>query len=234
MTAPARNRHSSASRRGARATTGTATTRADAPTSARDTGTATSARGWRPTRGRTSTRSGGRTPRAQPTRSGRGTGRGSAGERAYAKRAQRAEASRRSSAGEGGSLARRPRWPRSRASFVLVLMALMAVGVATTLWLSTQAIADSYRLERLRQQNAHLAERAEQLQREVGRLQSPSSLAERAKALGMVPGGNPARLVVDEDGSITVVGEPTEATAPPVEAGATRNEPEEQATGGGD
>src|SRR5690606_27215598 len=87
-------------------------------------------------------------------------------------------------------------------------------GVAASLWLSTQAIADSYRLERLREQNAQLAEHAEQLRREVGQLQSPSSLAERAKSLGMVPGGNPARLAVGEDGSSTVVGEPVQATAP--------------------
>ncbi len=105
-------------------------------------------------------------------------------------------------------------WPRSRATFVIVLMALMLCGVAVSLWLSTQAIADSYRLDQLKERNAQLAERAEQLRREVGRLQSPASLAERAEALGMVPGGNPARLVVREDGSITVVGEPVKATAP--------------------
>ncbi|PXY33077.1 hypothetical protein BAY59_08120 [Prauserella coralliicola] len=142
--------------------------------------------------------------------------RSSAAERAYARRAQRARELRREAAPEdGGPRPRlRLRWPRSRASFVLLLMALMAAGVATTLGLSTQAIADSYRLEELRQGNANLAEYSEQLQREVASAESPSSLAERAKALGMVPGGNPARIVVNEDGSIRVVGEPTKATAP--------------------
>lgn len=144
---------------------------------------------------------------------GKATKRSAAAHRAYAKRAHRSETKR-----QGGGLTRGrlglQYWPKSRATFVIVLMGLMLCGVAASLWLSTQAIADSYRLEQLREQNAQLAERAEQLRREVGQLQSPSSLAERAKSLGMVPGGNPARLVVNEDGSIVVVGEPVEATAP--------------------
>ncbi|MFC4001088.1 septum formation initiator [Prauserella oleivorans] len=141
--------------------------------------------------------------------------RSSAAERAYARRAQRVELLQRRESGEPQRrTGLRLRWPRSRASFVLMLMALMAAGVATTLWLSTQAITDSYRLEELRQSNAALAERSAQLQRQVATAESPASLAERAKALGMVPGGNPARLVVGEDGSVTVVGEPTEATTP--------------------
>nr|WP_277669987.1 cell division protein ZapB [Saccharomonospora viridis] len=139
--------------------------------------------------------------------------RGTAGQRAYAKRAHRAR-TMREPGGHARSRLGLQHWPRSRATFVVILMGLMLCGVAASLWLSTQAIADSYRLERLREQNAQLAEHAEQLRREVGQLQSPSSLAERAKSLGMVPGGNPARLVVGEDGSITVVGEPVKATAP--------------------
>ncbi|MEU3270705.1 septum formation initiator [Saccharomonospora sp. NPDC006951] len=140
--------------------------------------------------------------------------RSSAAERAYARRAQRAKEVQRAKTPEPSAQRVKLRWPRSRASFVLLLMALMVAGVATTLWLSTQAIADSYRLEQLRQDNGHLAERAERLQREVSTAKSPYSLAERAKQLGMVPGGNPARIVVGADGSTRVVGEPVEATAP--------------------
>lgn len=141
--------------------------------------------------------------------------RSSAAERAYARRAQRVESLQRRANGEPGrQRTGRLRLPRSRASFVLLQMALMAAGVATTLWLSTQAITDSYRLEELRQSNSQLAERSAQLQREVATAESPASLAERARALGMVPGGNPARLVVGQDGSVTVVGEPAEATKP--------------------
>ncbi|WP_197319272.1 septum formation initiator family protein [Saccharomonospora sp. NB11] len=138
--------------------------------------------------------------------------RSGAGQRAYARRSERAApATTRPRATRRGL----QNWPKSRATFVVVLMALMVCGVATSLWLSTQAIADSYRLDRLKERNAQLVERAEQLRREVGQLQSPVSLAERAEGLGMVPAGNPARLVVRDDGSVSVVGEPVEATAPP-------------------
>jgi hypothetical protein len=164
-----------------------------------------------------------RTPRprrqpAQPKRT-------SAAERAYARRAQRAEMSQRSRAGNGSSAQpeRRLRWlprlrgPRSRASFVLLMMGLLATGVAVTLWLSTQAIADTYRLDELHENNARLLERKEQLQQQVARQESASSLAERARELGMVPAVDPAWIVVEADGSIRVVGKPTQAkpAAPP-------------------
>ncbi len=155
-----------------------------------------------------------------------GGGRSVAGKRAYARRSERTLPQNRTGQGR---VARRglQNWPKSRATFVIVLMALMLCGVAASLWLSTQAIADSYRLERLKERNAQLVERAEQLRREVGQLQSPASLAERAEGLGMVPAGNPARLVVREDGSLSVVGEPVEAKAPerkPQRSGEERDE----------
>jgi hypothetical protein len=115
-----------------------------------------------------------------------------------------------------------------RASFVVLIIALLTVGVATTLWLSTQAVADSYRLDKAKQTAGQLAEQAAELQREVTRTESASVLAERAKAMGMVPAGDPARLVVRPDGRVVVVGEPTPATKPstpaakpPDRAGAT-------------
>ena len=145
-----------------------------------------------------------------------------AAERAYARRAQRADllrqrAPKKPSAEpepvEATTLRTRLklRWPRSRASFVLVMMGLLAVGVAATLWFTTQAIADSYRLERLRTDNASLMETKDRLEREVAKAQSPASLAPAAQQLGMVPGGDPARIVVGKDGKTTVVGEPKKA-----------------------
>ena len=47
-----------------------------------------------------------------------------------------------------------------RASFVVLIIVLLTVGVAATLWLSTQAIADSYRLDEAKQEADRLAERA--------------------------------------------------------------------------
>ncbi|MFD2422559.1 hypothetical protein [Amycolatopsis pigmentata] len=143
-----------------------------------------------------------------------GTRRTLAAERAYARRAQRVEGIRRAAREPERTGGFRLRWPRSRASFVLIVMVLLAAGVVVTLLLSTQAIADSYRLEQIRQENANLAERSERLQQDVNSAGSASSLAERAKALGMVPAGDPAHLVRNPDGSITVVGEPEKVTAP--------------------
>lgn len=102
----------------------------------------------------------------------------------------------------------RLRMPQSRASFVLLIMSLLSAGVVLTLWLSTQAIADSYRLESVRAQTSGLAERAERLQREVSRQSSAAVLADKAKSLGMVPSGDPARIVVSSSGKAKVVGEP--------------------------
>lgn len=150
-------------------------------------------------------------------------GRTSAAERAYARRAQRADLLQRdqqrnrpdaeSGAGKEEPKKLKLRWPRSRASFVLMMMGLLAVGVASTLWLTTQAIADSYRLEQLRTANAGLAESKERLLREVAKAESPASLAPKARELGMVPGGNPAHIVVGPDGQSTLVGEPKKAQA---------------------
>src|SRR5438094_6466283 len=138
----------------------------------------------------------------------------SAAERAYARRAQRAEGLQRTAEQPARVRKLRLRWPHSRASFVMIVMALLAAGVVTTLLLSTQAIADSYRLEQIRQENSALAEHSEQLQQDVTQGEAASSLADRAKALGMVPGGEPAHLVRNPDGSIKVVGTPEKVTAP--------------------
>ncbi|MFI7121368.1 hypothetical protein [Amycolatopsis sp. NPDC049868] len=163
------------------------------------------------------------TPDTTETKTSRASrGRTSAAERAYARRAQRADLLQRDQQrnrpdAEGGAGKEEPkkkfklRWPRSRASFVLMMMGMLAVGVACTLWLTTQAIADSYRLEQLRTTNAGLAEAKERLQREVAKAESPASLAPKARELGMVPGGDPAHIVVGPDGQSTVVGEPKKA-----------------------
>ncbi|WP_205660428.1 hypothetical protein [Amycolatopsis antarctica] len=181
-----------------------------------------------PTRSRTQTGSrpastGARaTTTEQPARSGRQQSRNrtTAAERAYARRAQRAEQVRRepeAAVGEAGripALRLRLSRPTSRATFVLMLMGLLVAGVAATLWLTTQSIADSYRLEDVRKDTAGLAERAERLQQDVTREESAFTLADKAKKLGMVPGGDPAHVVVAPDGTTRVVGEPTAATEP--------------------
>jgi cell division protein FtsB len=145
-------------------------------------------------------------PDTSPTERPSGRPRTAAAQRAYARRAQReGRKPERDEPAEN---------PGGRARFVVLIIALLVVGIAATLWLSTQAISDSYRLEQARKEATDLSERADTLQREVTKLDSPSALAERAKELGMVFPGDPARLVVQPDGTITVVGDPQPAQAP--------------------
>jgi hypothetical protein len=150
--------------------------------------------------------------------------------RAYAKRAGRA---RRLTAepGEGSP-------PRSR--FVLMVMGLLGVGLVASLWLSTTAAADSYRLDDARQATQVLSERSEALRTEIAAMQAPPALAAAAQRMGMVPSTDVARLVAMPDGSVRVVGTPKAATAapPPSPALATgaqpapsRPEPDQSASG---
>jgi cell division protein FtsL len=145
---------------------------------------------------------------AKPTRTGSaGRRRSAAAERAYARRAQRTG---RRAPGKGQEQ-RSEQHIASRVSFVMLVIGLLTVGVVATLWLSTQAIQDSYRLDRAKRAATELAERAQLLQREVAYLESASRLAEEAAKAGMVESGDPAHLVVGPDGKTTVVGQPTPA-----------------------
>ncbi|ALG12855.1 hypothetical protein [Kibdelosporangium phytohabitans] len=159
-----------------------------------------------------------------------------AAERAYARRAQR-----EGRAG-GEPVQRRPRpskqkherGPASRASFVMLVMGLLATGVVTTLWLSTQAIADSYRLDQAKKAATELAEQVELLQRDVTNLESPATLDEMARNLGAIRSGDPAWLVVGPDGKVNVVGEPKPAAPPaPPAPSSSVTPPPASATPGG-
>lgn len=92
-------------------------------------------------------------------------------------------------------------------------MALLVGGLAVTLWLSTAAAADSYRLDAARQQARTLSEQRDRLHREVADLAAAPALAAAARALGMVSAPEAARLVVGPDGPL-LVGTPTVARAP--------------------
>jgi hypothetical protein len=105
--------------------------------------------------------------------------------------------------------------PAGRPQFVLLIMVLLAVGLVATLWLSTAAAADSYRLQDATAEARVLSEQAERLKQEVAVLASAPELARRAGELGMVPVRDPARLVVAPEGNVEVVGQPRAAVAPP-------------------
>ncbi|MDQ2883048.1 MAG: hypothetical protein M3Y48_18200, partial [Actinomycetota bacterium] len=136
--------------------------------------------------------------------SGEQRGRSPAVARAYARRAQRTAP--RHGAPVSADAARTP--------FVMLVMALLAMALVATLWLSTAATADSYRLESARKTVRNLTERSEGLSRAVATLETAPELARRARELGMVPAGDPARLIVGPDGTVTLVGEPRRAVAP--------------------
>jgi hypothetical protein len=179
--------------------------------------TATSTRGrtTAPARRRDQVPSGGRDPASQ-------RGRSPAVARAYARRAQRTGVR----AADPGSA------DTGRTPFVMLVMALLAVTLVATLWLSTAATADSYHLQNARKVARQLTERSESLSRQVATLETAPELARRARELGMVPAGDAARLVVRPDGGVVLIGQPRRATAPaPPPAPPVTPAPPQAATG---
>ena len=159
----------------------------------------------RPTgRGRTATVP---APREVETPTPERTGQAAA-QRAYARRDERLRRL------VGGVRQAKAPSPAGRAKFVLLVMVLLAGGLVASLWLSTAAAADSYRLQDARKDAATLSQQSERLRREVAQLASAPELARRADQLGMVQVQDPARLVVGPDGAVAVVGEPRAAAAP--------------------
>jgi hypothetical protein len=137
-----------------------------------------------------------------------GTARRTAQQKAYARRDERLRR-------VAGVRPARAAAPAGRPQFVLLIMLLLAVGLVATLWLSTAAAADSYRLKDATAEARVLSEQAERLHQDVARLASAPELARRASELGMTPVRDPARLVVGPDGRVEVVGEPRAAVPPP-------------------
>jgi cell division protein FtsB len=150
------------------------------------------------------TTAGRRSRSADATAAGRRS-RSAASQRAYERKAQR----------QAQLTGQAPVTASPRTPFVLLVMGLLAVGLITSLWLSTAAAADSYRLEQAQLQARELSERSARLRQEVATLQTAPELAKRARALGMVASPEPARLVVQPDGSVVLVGKPVTAAGPP-------------------
>ncbi|MBB5955713.1 hypothetical protein FHS29_002294 [Saccharothrix tamanrassetensis] len=147
-------------------------------------------------------------PRERALKSVPARPRSAAAERAYARRAQRTQGSR------GSKAVTRRQAVAPRAPFVVMVMVVLGVGIAAIMWLSTQATADSYRLQDARAEETRLARQVEQLRQEVALAESPLKLAEAAGKLGLVPAGDPARLRQLPDGTVEIYGKPTEAKAP--------------------
>ncbi|QKT07585.1 hypothetical protein HUN08_10560 [Gordonia sp. X0973] len=96
--------------------------------------------------------------------------------------------------------------------FAVPVIALVALGLVGTLWLSTRAAQDSYELTVAKTQNQSLLDKRDGLKRTYESGDSAPELSDKAARLGLVPARNAARLVVGDDGRVTVRGKPAPAT----------------------
>ncbi len=110
-----------------------------------------------------------------------------------------------------------PRTLVARVPFVVLVIGSLGLGLAVTLWLSTDAAERSYQLSNARETNQALLQKKEALERDVLEAQAAPALAESARQLGMIPSRDTAHLVQDPAGNWIVVGtpKPAEGVPPP-------------------
>ncbi len=109
----------------------------------------------------------------------------------------------------------RPRTLLSRVPFVVLVIGALGLGLALTLWLSTDSAERSYQLSDARERARVLQEQKESLERDVREAQSAPALAESARKEGMIPTRDTAHLVQDPSGNWVVVGTPKPADGVP-------------------
>lgn len=91
-----------------------------------------------------------------------------------------------------------------------MVLVLLSIGLVGLIVMSTVLQAQSFEASKLNREAEALATQQQSLARDVNRLQSPASVAQRALLLGMVPSSNPAFLRLS-DGK--VLGSPEPAVA---------------------
>ena len=101
-----------------------------------------------------------------------------------------------------------------RAPFVVVLIALLAGGIAGVLYLNTVTDEAGMRTSVARSNATDLRLTIEALQRDVALLDATGKIADEAAALGMVPAGDSAMLMVDGAGNGSVIGKPSVVPGP--------------------
>ncbi|MEZ0359987.1 hypothetical protein [Mycobacterium sp. SA01] len=109
----------------------------------------------------------------------------------------------------------RPHTLVAKVPFVVLVIGALGLGLAVTLWLSTDAAQRSYQLGTARSTNEALSQQKEALERDVLEAESAPALAESARNLGMIPSKDTAHLVQDPTGNWTVVGKPKPAEGVP-------------------
>lgn len=143
-------------------------------------------------------------------------------------RAKVVRASTRSSAGKRGQLAQHANAPR--VPFALLVTGLIVGGLALLLLLNTASAANELHRHDLAAGDASIAAQVQELQNEVAESAAPANLAAAAAALGMVPAGNPAFLVIEADGSVRLLGHPAPASAAYVAQAVHKSEAATKAT----
>jgi hypothetical protein len=77
-----------------------------------------------------------------------------------------------------------------RVPFAILVGVILGGGLIALLLLNTMAAQDAFRLHDLQRQSATLEDTQQQLQVATQQLESPATLAAKARALGMVPTGS--------------------------------------------
>lgn len=96
-----------------------------------------------------------------------------------------------------------------RAPFVVVILSVLATGLVGLILMSTVMQAQSFQIHDLQRQAALVEAQRAEMSAALDRLQSPSAVAERALAEGMVPNANPVFLRLS-DGAVIGVPKPAE------------------------
>ncbi|WP_259464629.1 cell division protein FtsL [Streptomyces sp. TLI_171] len=90
---------------------------------------------------------------------------------------------------------------RGRTPFAVLVVALLSAGLLGLLMLNTALNEGSFTLSRLKKQTTDATDQQQTLQQQIAEQSAPDALEQRARGLGMVPGGDPAFL--NPDGSVT-------------------------------
>ncbi|MFW3170684.1 hypothetical protein [Geodermatophilus sp. CPCC 206100] len=101
-----------------------------------------------------------------------------------------------------------------RAPFVLLVVGLLVATTLGLLFLNTAIAVNSLKATQLRAANADRAQEVQRLEQQVVSGGTPAQLAEDAAEAGLVPAGAAGYLVIGEDGSVTLRGEPAPAGSP--------------------
>lgn len=101
----------------------------------------------------------------------------------------------------------------ARAPFVVLLIAVLALGVAGVLYLNTKIDESGLRVEQAKAASAQLRLQIEELERTVAERSATPRIAAEARALGLVPAGDAAILTLNSNGTTTLLGDPHQAVA---------------------